>query len=174
MTVYHPELALINGEFIPNKSITVEDGTITSIGEGDNSDKGAFLPGFINAHSHAFQRGLRGRGENFERNDFGGFWGWREEMYQLVDELTIDQFRGLCVQCFSEMRDAGITTVGEFHYFHHDKENDFAMDIAVLEAADEVGIRIVLLHANYAHGGFGKSLSGGQRRFATASLGAWW
>ena len=48
------------------------------------------------------------------------------------------------------------------------------MDIAVLEAADEVGIRIVLLHANYAHGGFGKSLSGGQRRFATASLGAWW
>ena len=174
MTIYHPELALINGEFIPNKSITVEDGTITSIGEGDNSDKGAFLPGFINAHSHAFQRGLRGRGENFERNDFGGFWGWREEMYQLVDELTIDQFRGLCVQCFSEMRDAGITTVGEFHYFHHDKENDFAMDIAVLEAADEVGIRIVLLHANYAHGGFGKSLSGGQRRFATASLGAWW
>ena len=72
------------------------------------------------------------------------------------------------------MRQAGITTVGEFHYFHHDKQNDFAMDTAVLEAATEVGIRIVLLHANYSHGGFGKALSGGQKRFATNSLDAWW
>jgi formiminoglutamate deiminase len=173
MTVYNPALTWINGVFLPNISIAVEDGKITAIGVGDNSDKGAFLPGFVNAHSHAFQRGLRGRGEAFAT---GGdtFWGWREEMYKLVDELSLDQFRMLCVQCFSEMRQAGITTVGEFHYFHHDKQNDFAMDTAVLEAATEVGIRIVLLHANYSHGGFGKVLSGGQKRFATNSLDAWW
>ncbi|HJN71425.1 MAG TPA: amidohydrolase family protein, partial [Phycisphaerales bacterium] len=135
MTVYNPELVWIDGKFSSRKSITVENGIIASIGEGDNSDKGAFLPGFVNAHSHAFQRGLRGRGENFEKNNLGGFWGWREEMYKLVDELTVDEFRGLCVQSFAEMRQAGITTVGEFHYFHHDKENDFALDRAVLEAA---------------------------------------
>ena len=173
MTVYNPALTWINGVFLPNISIAVEDGKIAAIGVGDNSDKGAFLPGFVNAHSHAFQRGLRGRGEAFAT---GGdtFWGWREEMYKLVDQLSLDQFRMLCVQCFSEMRQAGITTVGEFHYFHHDKQNDFAMDTAVLEAATEVGIRIVLLHANYSHGGFGKALSGGQKRFATNSLDAWW
>ena len=175
MTVYNPELVWIDGKFSSGKSITVENGIIASIGKGDNSDKGAFLPGFVNAHSHAFQRGLRGRGENFEKNNFGGFWGWREEMYKLVDELTVDQFRQLCVQCFTEMRQAGITTVGEFHYFHHDKENDFAMDRAVLEAASQVGIRIVLLHAFYQHGGPKKEqLSGGQMRFATESLDAWW
>ncbi len=174
MTVYHPELVWIDGGFCPGKSITVEEGVITHIGEGDGSDKGAFLPGFVNAHSHAFQRGLRGRSETFASGG-DSFWGWRDEMYKLVDEVSVDTFRELCVQSFSEMRQAGITTVGEFHYFHHDKENDFAMDRAVLEAASEVGIRIVLLHAFYAHGGPRKeSLSAGQLRFSTQDIEAWW
>lgn len=173
MTTFNPELTWIDGAFASEKSITVEDGIITNIGQGDGSDKGAFLPGFVNAHSHAFQRGLRGRGEDFA-NGGDSFWGWREEMYKLVDKLSIDQFRGLCVQCFSEMRQSGITTVGEFHYFHHDNSTDFAMDRAVLDAASEVGIRIVLLHAFYKHGGFGKQLGGGQLRFSTQDLETWW
>ena len=173
MTTFNPELTWIDGAFASEKSITVEDGIITNIGQGDGSDKGAFLPGFVNAHSHAFQRGLRGRGEHFA-NGGDSFWGWREEMYKLVDKLSIDQFRGLCVQCFSEMRQSGITTVGKFHYFHHDKPTDFAMDRAVLDAASEVGIRIVLLHAFYKHGGFGKQLGGGQLRFSTQDLETWW
>jgi len=173
MTTFNPELTWIDGAFASEKSITVEDGIITNIGQGDGSDKGAFLPGFVNAHSHAFQRGLRGRGEHFA-NGGDSFWDWREEMYKLVDKLSIDQFRGLCVQCFSEMRQSGITTVGEFHYFHHDKPTDFAMDRAVLDAASEVGIRIVLLHAFYKHGGFGKQLGGGQLRFSTQDLETWW
>ena len=32
------------------------------------------LPGFVNAHSHAFQRSMRGRVEG------GDFWAWRETM----------------------------------------------------------------------------------------------
>ena len=173
MTVYNPELVWIDGTFSANRSITVEDGIITKIGKGDNSDKGAFLPGFVNAHSHAFQRGLRGRGEFFSSGS-DSFWNWREEMYKLVNELSIDQFQGLCLHCFSEMRQSGITTVGEFHYFHHETETDFSMDRAVLEAANEVGIRIVLLHAFYEHGGFNKELSAGQAKFKTSSLDGWW
>ena len=123
MTTFNPELTWIDGAFASEKSITVEDGIITNIGQGDGSDKGGFLPGFVNAHSHAFQRGLRGRGEHFA-NGGDSFWGWREEMYKLVDELSVEKFRELCVQSFSEMLKAGITTVGEFHYFHHKKEND--------------------------------------------------
>ena len=60
MTVYNPQLTWIDGEFHSSKSITIEDGKISAIGEGDNSDSGAFLPGFVNAHSHAFQRGMLG------------------------------------------------------------------------------------------------------------------
>jgi formimidoylglutamate deiminase len=173
MTLFNPELAWIDGAFVAGKSITVKKGVITNIGDGDNSDKGAFLPGFVNAHSHAFQRGLRGRGEEFSSGG-DSFWGWREEMYKLVDELSVDQFCDVCVQCFSEMRQSGITTVGEFHYFHHNKDNDFAMDKAVLDAATEVGIRIALLHANYMYGGFGKSVSETQKRFDTNSVDTWW
>jgi len=173
MNNYNPELTWIDGHFLSNKSITVEDGIITAIGEGDGSDKGAFLPGFVNAHSHAFQRGLRGKGEDFASGS-DSFWGWREEMYNLVDTMSLEEFRKICIQSFFEMRQAGITTVGEFHYFHHDKENDFAMDRAVLEAAEEVGIRIVLLHACYMYGGFDEPLAECQLRFQTQDVDMWW
>ena len=68
------------------------------------------------------------------------------------------------------MRDAGITAVGEFHYLHHDRPDDFGFDDVVLAAAAEVGIRIVLLQTYYATGGIGRPLTGGQRRFSTQSV----
>ena len=173
MTTYNPELVWLDGSFVAKKSITVEQGVITGIGNGDGSDKGAFLPGFVNTHSHAFQRGLRGRGELFPSGS-DSFWGWREEMFKLVSELSVVQFRKLCVQSFLEMRQAGITTVGEFHYFHHDRDADFAMDQVVLDAANEAGIRIVILHAFYNKGGFDLPLNAGQNRFETNSLASWW
>src|SRR5690606_30550400 len=83
----------------------------------------AILPGFIDVHSHAFQRGLRGRGETFPPgapDTPGNFWSWREAMYRLVDTMTADRIHELSRQAFLEMRAAGITTVGEFHYLHHD------------------------------------------------------
>jgi cytosine/adenosine deaminase-related metal-dependent hydrolase len=38
------------------------------------------LPGFVNAHSHAFQRALRGRTEGDD------FWGWREAMLAIREQ----------------------------------------------------------------------------------------
>jgi cytosine/adenosine deaminase-related metal-dependent hydrolase len=43
---------------------------------------------------------------------------------------------------------AGITTVGEFHYVHHGREK-FDLDLAVIEAAKETGIRLVLIETLY-------------------------
>ncbi len=137
----------------------------------------ALLPGMINAHSHAFQRGLRGLGETFSDRS-GSFWGWRESMYELVEKLDPTAFRGLCVQAFQEMLAAGITTVGEFHYLHHARpdqaSDDFAFDSIVLEAAREVGIRLVLLNTYYSGSGIGQALVGAQKRFATVSIDAFW
>ena len=129
----------------------------------------ALLPGFINAHSHAFQRGLRGHGERFPAGA-GSFWTWREAMYGLVGGLDRATLRALSVQAFGEMRDAGFTTVGEFHYVHHERDEDYALDEVVLEAAATVGIRVVLLQSFYATGAVGLPLEGAQRRFATPSL----
>ncbi len=137
-------------------------------------ERRALLPGMVNAHSHAFQRGLRGRGERFPE-DAGSFWSWRREMYQLVADLDAESFHRLTVAAFREMRAAGITAVGEFHYLHHTAgERDWALDELVLEAAREAGIRLVLLNAFYRRGGFDAPLAGAQERFATPTETAYW
>jgi formimidoylglutamate deiminase len=133
----------------------------------------ALLPGLVNAHSHAFQRGLRGQGERFPSGK-GSFWTWREAMYRLVGSLDRASLRRVSAQAFGEMRDAGITTVGEFHYLHHEREGDFALDEAVLEAAVDVGIRMVFLYSYYATSAPGQPLQGAQRQFATPSVDAFW
>ena len=132
----------------------------------------ALLPGFVNAHSHAFQRGLRGRGETFPQGA-GSFWTWREAMYALVGSLDAESFRALSLRAFREMRAGGITTVGEFHYLHHAGDAaDYELDEVLLDAAAEAGIRLVLLQTCYRQGGPGRPLEGAQRRFRSESLNA--
>jgi formimidoylglutamate deiminase len=96
------------------------------------------LPGFVNAHCHAFQRALRGR------TDGGEFWAWREAMLDLAQGLSLGDVRSSYVQVYRELLDAGYTAVGEFHYLGFDKA------LAAAEAADEAGIGFVLLYAAYA------------------------
>lgn len=135
----------------------------------------ALVPGMINVHSHAFQRGLRGLGETYPKNSGqSSFWTWREEMYKLVQDMTDDRIYALTHQCFSEMLDAGITSVGEFHYFHHGQDR-FAYDDMILKAAHDVGIRLVLLNAFYQYGGFNNTpMSIPQKRFETTCLKEYW
>jgi len=133
----------------------------------------ALLPGFVNVHSHTFQRGMRGRGETFPAGA-GNFWSWREAMYELAEGLDVAGVHALAVTAFTEMRRAGITTVGEFHYLHHAGEGDYAFDEVVLRAAAEVGIRLVLLEAFYRTGKIGSPLLGAQRRFGSPDLATYW
>jgi formimidoylglutamate deiminase len=99
------------------------------------------LPGFVNAHSHAFQRALRGRTEG------GDFWAWRESMLDLAAGLAPGQVRELYADVYREMLAAGYTAVGEFHYLGFDEA------VAATEAAREAGIAQVLLYVAYARGG---------------------
>jgi formimidoylglutamate deiminase len=95
-------------------------------------------------------------------------------MYALVNSLDHESLRRISARAFAEMRDAGITTVGEFHYLHHERDGDFALDDAVVQAAADAGIRLVLLYSYYATGAPGRPLEGAQRRFATPSLDRYW
>lgn len=168
------------GRFAPGIRIAVDArGVIESVSASQESPTTrlrhrAILPGFINVHSHAFQRGLRGYGEHFLHGK-GSFWTWREAMYQLVESMNAPTLHRLCVQAFGEMLSAGITTVGEFHYLHHDASlAGFAFDEVVLNAAREAGIRIVLINTFYKTGGINKPLAGGQQRFRTDSTDEYW
>lgn len=99
------------------------------------------LPGFVNAHSHAFQRALRGRVEG------GDFWAWRKVMLAEAELQTPERVRREYAEAYREMRAAGYTAVGEFHYLGLEEAR------AAVEAAAEAGITVVLLLAAYARGG---------------------
>jgi formimidoylglutamate deiminase len=99
------------------------------------------LPGFVNAHCHAFQRALRGRGEG------GDFWAWRELMLAEAERQTPELVRREYIEVYRELRLAGYTAVGEFHYL------GLAEAFAAVEAAEEAGIEIVILLAAYERGG---------------------
>src|SRR3954454_22343066 len=99
------------------------------------------LPGFVDAHSHAFQRALRGRDRG------GDFWAWREGMLALAESLTVEDVRREYVQVYRELRANGFTAVGEFHYLGLDEAR------AAVEAAAEAGVAFVLLYSCYLRGG---------------------
>jgi formimidoylglutamate deiminase len=130
----------------------------------------------VNAHSHAFQRALRGRGERPSPDRDDDFWSWRTEMFALAGSLDPDGMRRVAGETYREMAGAGYGVVGEFHYVHHQPDgtpypepNELAF--AVAEAAVEAGLEIVLLPAAYHRGGWspadGSDLppAPGQRRF---------
>ena len=100
------------------------------------------LPGFVDAHCHAFQRALRGRA-----GTGGDFWAWREQMLVEAERQTPDSVRRDYAEVYRELRAAGYTAVGEFHYLGFDEA------LAAVEAAGEAGITVVLLLAAYARGG---------------------
>jgi formiminoglutamate deiminase len=141
---------------------------------GSERRPGVTIPGFVNAHSHVFHRALRARTQGGK----GSFWTWRDQMYELAALLDPDTLHALARATYGEMSLAGITTVEEFHYVHHDTgghhyDDPNAMSHAVISAARDVGLRIVLVDACYLEGGIGRSLEGVQLRFGDGSVHAW-
>ena len=132
------------------------------------------IPGMPNAHSHAFQRGLRGRAERpGPAGAEDDFWTWRTEMFRLAETLDPAGMYEVALETYREMTGAGYSVVGEFHYVHHQPDgtpypDPNVMAYAVAEAAIEAGLPIVLLPAAYNRGGWdGEDLppAPGQRRF---------
>ncbi|MGH2985354.1 MAG: formimidoylglutamate deiminase [Solirubrobacterales bacterium] len=179
---YWCELAWLGGDGVEaGVVVEVEGGRISRVEPGAPARPpgaerlaGLTVPGFANAHSHAFHRALRGRTEAGR----GSFWSWRAAMYELAAALDPENYHALARATFAEMALAGITAVGEFHYLHHgpggtpyDDPNEIGR--ALIAAAAEAGIRITLLDACYLHGGFGDELGPEQLRFGDGSADAW-
>lgn len=128
------------------------------------------FPGLVNAHSHAFQRVIRGRTEYRTSNVRDSFWTWREMMYSAATRLTPQDLYDASRMAFLEMALSGITAVGEFHYLHHapdgtpyDDPNLLSKE--VVRAARDVGLRIALLRVAYARAGFETDANPQQARF---------
>lgn len=178
MTIlYRPELLFADGRSASNAGLLVsDDGKILKVAASDTSSDSvidlpgkALLPGFVNVHSHAFQRLIRGKSES--RVVSGrDFWSWRNTMYHAAANLDPQQVYDVARMAFLEMALAGTTTVGEFHYLHTTPDGQPCDDPnllskQVIAAARSVGIRIVLLRCAYLRSGFQLPRDRGQTRF---------
>jgi formimidoylglutamate deiminase len=133
------------------------------------------LPALSTAHSHAFQRQMRGDAQRPGPDVSDDFWSWRTAMYRLADALTPESIRAIALVAYKELHRAGVRTVGEFHYVHHQPggapyTQRTILAEAVIDAAREAGLRIALLRVVYARAGAGRPPEGAQRRFADATL----
>lgn len=178
MLTYWARYARLPGGVAESVAIDVDQGRITAVvpGAAPRGEilSGLVLPGFANAHSHAFHRALRGRTHDGK----GTFWTWRKGMYALAGRLDPDSYHRLARAVYAEMALAGITCVGEFHYLHHRPggrpyDDPNAMGEALIQAAADAGLRIALLDTLYLSGGFGKPLEPAQERFGDGSLEGW-
>ena len=181
-----PDAVLWNGKLLRAAAVEVSpDGILLSAGPPPQNGPverlsgRLLLPGLVDVHSHAFQRLLRGRTQarapDVEVDDF---WTWREAMYRAAMTLDPEGVYVASRQCFLEMALAGITTVGEFHYLHHQPDGTpyaepLELALQVIRAAREVGLRIVLLRTGYNRAGYKAPPNPRQRRFYDASPEAW-
>ena len=168
------------GQVASSVLITVVDGRITGIDTGVDrpasaeSLRGLVIPGFANTHSHAFHRALRSRTQAGR----GDFWSWRGQMYAVANRLSPDSYLALARATYVEMALAGITSVGEFHYVHHQPDgtpydDPNIMGAALVEAAALAGVRLTLLDTCYLAGGFDEPLAEPQLRFGDGSADGW-
>jgi formimidoylglutamate deiminase len=145
----------------------VEDGRLVRL-------KGrAMLPGLVNAHSHAFQRVIRGRTEYRTGTGSDDFWTWREMMYSAATRLSPEDLYDASRMTFLEMATGGITSVAEFHYIHHAPdgkpyEDPNLLSKIVIKAARDVGLKICLLRVAYARSGYQIKQNPKQIRFIEA------
>jgi len=181
MKAYTFKGILVDTVFQGETTITVdEDGVITGIEEGSKENAQSLnvyaIPGFQNAHSHAFQYAMAGLAEKHATGQTpDDFWSWREAMYQLALSISPGDLESIATMLYSEMLRHGYTNVAEFHYVHHDKNgqpfsNLSEMGERLIKAAKKVGIGITLVPIFYQKGGFGKPPVNGQKRFISEHL----
>lgn len=159
----------------PQGTITYLSKVAPAEGIATETVLGFALPGFQNAHSHAFQYAMAGLAEMHPPGVDDDFWSWREMMYQVALTANPDQAEAIAAMLYAEMVRNGYTHVAEFHYLHHDQNGKPYANLAELgermvAAAKTAGIRITLVPVFYQRGGFGQAPQPRQRRFISSSV----
>lgn len=151
--IFQPKLIYSEGKFQEGKAVYVINGKIEAI-ENPETLKAtypesqvtvlpdmALLPGTVNIHNHSFQSLLRGIATDIP------FLQWRDEaLYKFSPVLTAEDVYKGAVFAFGEMMKYGVTTVTDFFYLHNE---GIKSDEAIIRAAKDMGIRLVLARTMY-------------------------
>jgi 5-methylthioadenosine/S-adenosylhomocysteine deaminase len=148
------DLTLVGGRFEEDRAVEVAEGRVTEIASFPQlpaSEAGspdlvrlsgkALLPGTVNTHCHTFQSLLRGLGDDLD------FMQWRDRvLYPFSTRLDRDGIYVGASFAFAEMLLHGATTCVDFFYLQDDGNENAE---AVIRAARDVGIRLVLARTMY-------------------------
>ena len=141
-----PDLVYTGGRVLSGLAVEIAEGRIAAVAAADTPDGlrlpgSLLLPGTVNAHCHSFQSLLRGLGDDLD------FMAWRDRvLYPYSTRLDRDGIYLGAAFAFAEMLLHGATTCVDFFYLQ-DEGNDNAE--AVIQAARDVGIRLVLARTMY-------------------------
>jgi 5-methylthioadenosine/S-adenosylhomocysteine deaminase len=140
----------LDGAFVTERSIVIDGDSVVEIVPSRDEPSGipledwgdvAIVPGTVNAHGHAFQNLLKGYADDRT------FASWRDDvLYPLSAGLDRDGIYAGALFAFSEALVAGVTTIVDFFYLHDDGNGNAEV---VIQAARDVGIRLVLARALY-------------------------
>jgi 5-methylthioadenosine/S-adenosylhomocysteine deaminase len=142
------DLVLVEGAWRRDHAVLVTDGRIADVVAAGAPQAGdvrlaakALVPGGVNTHNHTFQSLLRGLGDDLD------FMGWRDRvLYPFSRRLDREGIKVGAMLAFAELLLHGATTCVDFFYLQ-DEGNENAE--AVIEAARETGIRLVLARTFY-------------------------
>ncbi|WP_306570018.1 amidohydrolase [Faecalispora jeddahensis] len=153
MDLYYPSYLYSKKQFLKDYVLAVEKGVIQKAGpfaelraQFPNSyvhrwENQVLLPGTVNAHNHSFQSLLRGIAADRP------FLEWRDRsLYRYSPRMRLEDIYNGAVFAFSEMLQCGVTTVSDFFYLHNYGTES---DEAIIRAAQDVGIRLVLARTMY-------------------------
>ena len=103
-----PDLIYADGRFQSDVALVCDETVLRLAPAGEVHDpirlsKRALLPGLINAHSHAFQRVIRGCTERRSQHTTDSFWTWREQMYAAANRLSPEDIYAASRMAFLEM-----------------------------------------------------------------------
>lgn len=182
MKYYHFDGLLLKNGWLSPAYVGVQDGVVsylsstsdTAAGKSERV-RGYIMPGFQNAHSHAFQYAMAGMAERHSPGTSDDFWTWREAMYRCALMMDPNEMESVAAMLYAEMVRNGYTQVAEFHYLHHDKDgrpynNISEMGERLVRAAQLAGIRITLVPVFYQKGNFATHPSSQQRRFICGTV----
>lgn len=182
MSYFKARMLFDGQQWLNNQTFRVDEcGDFQSVSDpstltGSVQELGVVIPGFINCHSHSFQRAMAGLGERISKEPGqDSFWSWRAQMYHLVQTLNPESFKTIADWLYVEMLEAGYTSVGEFHYLHnkptgerYDDQTELATRL--FQSGVETGIRVCMLPVLYKNGGMGKPLEAHQQPFGMNDL----
>jgi 5-methylthioadenosine/S-adenosylhomocysteine deaminase len=166
-----PEVIYCEGRFETGKGVLTDGGVIVAVDRPEALLRDgvtiterwahlALLPGTVNAHNHSFQSLLRGLAVGKP------FLTWRDEtLYRISPLLSPDDLYTAALLAFGEMMKYGVTTVCDYFYVHNDGTEG---DRAIIRAAQDTGIRLVLARTMYdwtgAPAGYVESIDEAVRR----------